>query len=210
MYKYIFTTILACIVIALLILYKPEYKRDKLVTYLDSFDLHNKWLPGYNVKCLSGEVLPDKSTTVKTSHCSCFVYAVCKNANIKMIGTPEYKQYNLSTNQIKWLESEKGKEAGWVEIKEDKIENKYRQAHKMANQGKLVIVGMKATSKTYGHIAIVRPSDKIDYFLVREGPQLITSSHINSYSVSLKEDFMLHNKEIKELENNLQFFVHEL
>ena len=79
----------------------------------------------------------------------------------------------------------------------------------MANQGKLVIVGMKATSKTYGHIAIVRPSDKIDYFLVREGPQLITSSHINSYSVSLKEDFMLHNKEIKELENNLQFFVHE-
>ena len=37
---------------------------------------------GSNIIGSLGEVLPDKSTTVKTSHCSCFVYAVCKNANI--------------------------------------------------------------------------------------------------------------------------------
>jgi hypothetical protein len=58
-------------------------KQRRLMTTLDSYDLENKWIPENNVKCLSGDIAPVGSTFAKTSHCSCFVYRVCKDLNVK-------------------------------------------------------------------------------------------------------------------------------
>jgi len=200
-----YNLIFILLLLILLISYKPNTKRDKLIKLLDGMDLNNKWLPGKNISCYSGETKPDKSTTVKSSHCSCFIAAVCKKMNISMIGPPNYSQYHLADKQLKWLETDNAFQESWFEIY-GSSKQKYIEAQKIANEGKLVIVGVKQTKNTNGHIAIVRPCYKLQYFVINDGPQVITSSHVNSYSIAMKDDFMLHKKEFKFLESEIQFF----
>ena len=118
MYIYVlwFIFMISIILYYLFELNKKNERLEKLEKVLNSMDLSTKWLPGYNVDCLTGERVKEKSTTVSSSHCSCFVFAVCKKMNIKMIGTPDYKQYHLSTNQMKWLKTDDAKKSGWNEI----------------------------------------------------------------------------------------------
>lgn len=174
---------------------------------LNAFNLTDKWLPGYNVGCMDGEIRPDGSTHVKTSHCSCFVAAVCDSMKRTMIDAREYGQYNLSTKQIEWLQDE-GMNNGWKQIT-GSLEEKFKKSYDKAHNGHLVVVGVKQTEKTNGHIAIVRPDVKWYNDLCENGPNVITSSHVNSYSVSLKDDFMLHQKDFQFLEAHLRFFYHK-
>tara|TARA_B100000035_G_scaffold253972_1_gene223436 strand:- start:10057 stop:10662 length:606 start_codon:yes stop_codon:yes gene_type:complete len=187
---------------------KKNEKLEKLEKVLNSMDLSTKWLPGYNVDCLTGERVKEKSTTVSSSHCSCFVFAVCKKMNIKMIGTPEYKQYHLSTNQMRWLKTDDAKKSGWNEIN-GSLNEKYLMSQKKANNGYLVIAGVEQDNEIRGHIAIVRPSNKMDFYVKNEGPEVMSSSTINTVSSSLRDDFLYYQKDMKDFENRTKFYYNE-
>lgn len=210
MYIYVlwFIFMISIILYYLFELNKKNERLEKLEKVLNSMDLSTKWLPGYNVDCLTGERVKEKSTTVSSSHCSCFVFAVCKKMNIKMIGTPDYKQYHLSTNQMKWLKTDDAKKSGWNEIN-GTLNEKYLTSQKKANNGYLVIAGVEQDNEIRGHVAIVRPSNKIDFYIKNEGPQVISSSTINTVSSSLKDDFLYYQKDMKDFENRTKFYYNE-
>ena len=210
MYIYVlwFIFMISIILYYLFELNKKNEKLEKLEKVLNSMDLSTKWLPGYNVDCLTGERVKEKSTTVSSSHCSCFVFAVCKKMNIKMIGTPEYKQYNLSTNQMRWLKTDDAKKSGWNEIN-GSLNEKYLMSQKKANNGYLVIAGVEQDNEIRGHIAIVRPSNKMDFYVKNEGPEVMSSSTINTVSSSLRDDFLYYQKDMKDFENRTKFYYNE-
>lgn len=210
MYIYVlwFIFMISIILYYLFELNKKNERLEKLEKVLNSMDLSTKWLPGYNVDCLTGERVKEKSTTVSSSHCSCFVFAVCKKMNIKMIGTPDYKQYHLSTNQMKWLKTDDAKKSGWNEIN-GTLNEKYLTSQKKANNGYLVIAGVEQDNEIRGHVAIVRPSNKMDFYIKNEGPQVISSSTINTVSSSLKDDFLYYQKDMKDFENRTKFYYNE-
>lgn len=210
MYIYVlwFIFMISIILYYLFELNKKNERLEKLEKVLNSMDLSTKWLPGYNVDCLTGERVKEKSTTVSSSHCSCFVFAICKKMNIKMIGTPDYKQYHLSTNQMKWLKTDDAKKSGWNEIN-GTLNEKYLTSQKKANNGYLVIAGVEQDNEIRGHVAIVRPSNKMDFYIKNEGPQVISSSTINTVSSSLKDDFLYYQKDMKDFENRTKFYYNE-
>ena len=210
MYIYVlwFIFMISIILYYLFELNKKNEKLEKLEKVLNSMDLSTKWLPGYNVDCLTGERVKEKSTTVSSSHCSCFVFAVCKKMNIKMIGTPEYKQYHLSTNQMRWLKTDDAKKCGWNEIN-GSLNEKYLMSQKKANNGYLVIAGVEQDNEIRGHIAIVRPSNKMDFYVKNEGPEVMSSSTINTVSSSLRDDFLYYQKDMKDFENRTKFYYNE-
>ncbi len=210
MYIYVlwFIFMISIILYYLFELNKKNERLEKLEKVLNSMDLSTKWLPGYNVDCLTGERVKEKSTTVSSSHCSCFVFAVCKKMNIKMIGTPEYKQYHLSTNQMRWLKTEDAKKSGWNEIN-GSLNEKYLMSQKKANNGYLVIAGVEQDNEIRGHIAIVRPSNKMDFYVKNEGPEVMSSSTINTVSSSLRDDFLYYQKDMKDFENRTKFYYNE-
>ena len=210
MYIYVlwFIFMISIILYYLFELNKKNERLEKLEKVLNSMDLSTKWLPGYNVDCLTGERVKEKSTTVSSSHCSCFVFAVCKKMNIKMIGTPEYKQYHLSTNQLRWLKTDDAKKSGWNEIN-GSLNEKYLMSQKKANNGYLVIAGVEQDNEIRGHIAIVRPSNKMDFYVKNEGPEVMSSSTINTVSSSLRDDFLYYQKDMKDFENRTKFYYNE-
>jgi hypothetical protein len=181
-------------------------KQRRLMTTLDSYDLENKWIPENNVKCLSGDIAPVGSTFAKTSHCSCFVYRVCKDLNVKMIGTEEgYSQYKLATNQLQWLNSNEAKKEGWKKI-EGSVPDIYLKANREAVAGNLVIAGIEDDDDVLGHISIIRPSTRENFLIKRDGPDTIASSKVNSHAVFLRDDFLFTNKDMEKFENRLQIF----
>ena len=80
---------------------------------------------------------------------------------------------------------------------------------KKANNGYLVIAGVEQDNEIRGHVAIVRPSNKIDFYIKNEGPQVISSSTINTVSSSLKDDFLYYQKDMKDFENRTKFYYNE-
>jgi|TARA_B110000967_G_scaffold172663_1_gene183838 hypothetical protein len=207
MKKYFIYLIIIIIISSVFYPYIYSQKQRKLIELLDTYDLDTKWLPGYNVDCNTGDIMPPKSTWVKSSHCSCFTSRVCNDMNIKLIGTKEgFNQKGLATNQLKWLKTEDAQKNGWEKINET-VPTAYVSANKEANKGNIVIAGVEDDANLLGHVSIVRPSNRSDYLIKRDGPDTIASSKINARSVFLKEDFMFNRKELEPFENKLQFFV---
>ena len=203
--------ILFTIIIISCLFYPYTYttKQRKLIELLDTYDLDNKWLPGYNVDCETGDYMPPKSTWVKSSHCSCLVYRICNDMNVKMIGTKEgFNQKGLATNQLKWLSSEDARKNGWKKI-EGSVPNVYVTANNEAKNGNLVVAGVEDDENMFGHISIVRPSNRTDYLIKRDGPDTIASSKINAKSVFLREDFLFNRKEMEPYENKIKIFVNK-
>ncbi len=209
MKKYFICLLIIIIISAFFYPYVYNEKQRKLIEILDTYDLETKWLPGYNVDCNSGDVMPPKSTWVKSSHCSCFTQRFCEDMNIKLIGTKEgFNQKGLATNQLKWLKTEDAKKNGWEKIKEN-VPNSYVTANKEANKGNIVLAGVEDDKELFGHVSIVRPSNRPDFLIKRDGPDTIASSKINSRSVFLKEDFLFNRKDIEPYENRIQFYVNK-
>lgn len=196
------------IVIVLIFIFYPSTKMTTLDKVLAEINLDTKFAPQYNVWCSNGEATYNKRTKVSTSHCSCFVSYICKKLNIVIPSPPEYSQYHLATKQLKWLNTQIAKEHGWEKINQN-IPDVYYEAIRLANKGHLVLVGIKQTHYTNGHISVVRPSSKLSYFIQHDGPDVITAGTINSYSMSMKEDFKLDILDLKvpiNLYDKLEFY----
>uniref|UniRef100_A0A6C0BUL7 Uncharacterized protein n=1 Tax=viral metagenome TaxID=1070528 RepID=A0A6C0BUL7_9ZZZZ len=209
MKKYFIYLLFIVILSTLIYPYMYTDKQRKLFNVLESYDLNTKWLPGYNVDCESGDIMPPKSTWVKTSHCSCFTYRFCNDMNVKMIGTREgFNQKGLATNQLKWLKTDEAKQNGWERIHES-IPQAYVTANNEASKGNVVLVGVEDDDKLFGHVSIVRPSNRSNYLIMRDGPDTIASSKINSNAITLKEDFLFNRNELEQYENRIQLYVNK-
>jgi hypothetical protein len=190
----------------IIIIVVPHEKMTNLEKILIDINLDSGWAADYNVECSTGKGVHNKSTKVKTSHCSCLIYYVCKKMGLYIPSPPEYSQFHLANKQIDWLSSNEASEEGWIEINKS-IPKNYIYAQKQANKGYLVIAGVSQDDKVNGHIAIVRPYRNVDYNLIsKRGPIVMASSSPNTYADYLDEEFRLTRKEYKHLDGRVKFF----
>jgi hypothetical protein len=186
----------------------PYYKLTRLEEVLLNINLDSGWSAGYNVECSTGNGKENKSTTVKTSHCSCLIYYVCNQFGIYIPSPPEYSQFHLADRQLEWLSSNDGIKQGWKDIGET-LPGIYEEAQKKANEGYLVIVGITHDDRVNGHICIVRPYRNVDYNIIKKrGPIVIASSSPNTYADYLDDEFRLKYKDYEHLNGRIKFFYY--
>lgn len=200
--------IILFLIIMLSIMVTPV-KITKMEKVLLEFNLDDKWSSGYNVNCLTGEGKHDKSTKVKTSHCSCFISSLCKRLGYYIPSTPEYSQFHLADKQVEWLSSNEGLKEGWINI-DNTIPEKYLESQKLANKGYFVIAGVKHDDNINGHIGVVRPFSNVNYDVVlKRGPIIMASSVPNTYASYLDDEFRLNEKLFEHLKGRIQFFYNK-
>ena len=172
-----------------------------LAQKLDAMDVEHHWIAGTHVNWRSGD--PDRGTPDK-SHCSVFVAATLERLGIYILRPPDHGQVHLATAQQEWLSSEGGAR-GWRPV------HSPFDAQHLANEGKVVVaVYASPDPKKAGHIAIVRPSDKPESRIRREGPDVIQAGMENESSTSLKDGFRHHRGAWESAsEHGVLFFTHE-
>jgi hypothetical protein len=157
-------------------------KAKAIQELLESYKITKTFQPGVRVHPYLGTVSPIKDEKIPAkSHCSAFVFRVCQDLNLPMIGGNVQLLANL---QHKWLQ-EKGKINGWTHIK-------LEEAEKHINEGDLVIaiISGEADDKP-GHIAILR------------SPTTIIQAGMENYeNVEIEKGFHyhLHGKTVKDIE----------
>jgi len=172
-----------------------------LAQKLDAMDVERHWIAGTHVNWRSGE--PDRGTPDK-SHCSVFVAAALERLGIYILRPPDHRQVHLATAQQEWLSSE-GASRGWTPVRSP------FDAQRLANEGKIVVaVYASPDPKKAGHVAIVRPSDKAESRIRREGPDVIQAGMENASSTSLREGFRHHRGAWESATKyQVQFFSHK-
>jgi hypothetical protein len=172
-----------------------------LAQKLDAMDVEHHWIAGTHVNWKTGD--PDRGTPDK-SHCSVFVAAACDRLGVYILRPPDHGQVHLATAQQEWLSSE-GASQGWKPV------GSPLDAQRFANVGKIVVaVWASPDPRKPGHIVIVRPSDKSESRIRREGPEVIQAGMENANSTSLKEGFRHHRGAWESASDfNVQFFTHE-
>ena len=162
-------------------------KAATVIETIDALDVEHHWPAGSHVHWESG--VPDgkpETSSGKHTHCSAFVAAAAKQFGIYLLRPPEHAQILLANAQYDWLMNE-GAQHGWQPVRSD------REAQSEANRGMLVVATYKNHNEDKpGHIAIVRPSDKSDAAIRREGPQVTQAGGTNYRSTSLQQGFAGH------------------
>ena len=206
---YIIPSLLSVVIVVIIVIFVPVEKMTRLEEILLTYNLDSGWSPGYNVNCETGKGTPNKSTTVKTSHCSCFIYAVCKELGLYIPSPPEYKQFHLADRQLDWISSENGMRNGWVDIGKSVPDN-YIAAQKKANDGYIVIAGVTQDDRVNGHIGIVRPYRNVDFGIISSrGPIIIASSSPNTIASYLDDEFKLDQRDFGHLNGRVRFFYNK-
>ena len=203
---YIIYYLIIIVVASMIFMFIPVEKMTRLEEILLTYNFDFGWAPGYNVNCETGGAMGDKSTTVKTSHCSCFIYALCKEIGLYIPSPPEYKQFHLADRQLEWISSGDGIKNGWVDIGKHVPDN-YIIAQKKANDGYLVIVGVTQDDGVNGHIGVVRPYRNIDFDIISSrGPIVMASSSPNTVASYLDDEFRFNQPGFAHLNGRVRFF----
>lgn len=177
--RLILATGFACLLAAA----EPSARGAQLALRYDAMDVEHHWLPGRHVDWSTGD--PDNGRTGKT-HCSAFAAAACERLGIYLLRPPEHGQKGLANAQFHWLR-DKGPAHGWVSA------GSPLEAQRLANDGWAVLcVFLNPDPRKPGHIALVRPSDKSEADLQREGPQIIQAGGTNYASTSVQRGFRQH------------------
>jgi len=172
---------------------------NQLSSFLNNLDVTHKWIAGRHVDWMSGEA-DNKAGGVTRSHCSAFAASATAQLAIYILRPPEHSELLLANAQYDWLRSQ-GSQSGWMFV-----DNGLR-AQQISNQGCLVVVAFhNPDSKKAGHIAIVRPSDKSDADLQKEGPDIIQAGLENYNATSVLQGFSHHIKSAQD--NTLIYCVH--
>ena len=203
-YKNIHFIILIIIIFVSIVI--PSEKITKIEEILLDVNLDSGWSAGYNISCDTGYGTYNKTTTVKTSHCSCFVYALCKKLGFYIPSPPEYSQFHLADKQLEWIESSDGISNGWTNVGLN-VPDCYIEAQRKANEGYFVIVGVTQDDMVNGHIGVVRPYRNVDYKIIsKRGPIVIASSIPNTYASFLDDEFRLNEKKFSHLNGRVMFY----
>ena len=158
-----------------------------LIEQVDQLDVENHWPAGVHVEWRTGN--PDGrpvSETGKHTHCSAFVAAAAEKVGVYILRPPEHSQILLANAQYAWLAGE-GAGQGWVPV------SNAIEAQKRANEGWLVLAAYQNHNSTKpGNIAIVRPSDRDEDLIRRDGPLVTQAGETNYRSTSLRQGFAGH------------------
>jgi len=161
----------------------------ELAARLDNTGVEHLWIGGRHVDWRSGEPNSAAEDTGRgnASHCSAFAAAIADSLGIYLLRPPEHGQILLANAQVAWLEGDVARERGWHRVKN------MREAQALANQGHLVVVAYpNPDPKKPGHIAIVRPADKDEAELRRDGPQITQAGEKNALSTTMRIGFKYH------------------
>lgn len=179
-------------------------KGQRLVEALDAMSVESHWLAHEHVNWETGE--PDRGGAYegpnKHTHCSAFAAAAAKRMGIYLLRPPEHGQQLLANAQAGWLAGGEARKQGWQEI------SGARRAQMEANRGNLVLaVYANPDPREPGHIAIVRPSEKSEQALDRNGPQIIQAGNHNHSSTTVRVGFSNHPDAWPA---GVLYFVHQL
>jgi hypothetical protein len=104
-----------------------------------------------------------------------------------LLRPPDHGQLLLANAQAEWLQSDKGREAGWSAVSD------MREAQRLANEGQLVLaVYPNPHRHAPGHVAIVRPSRRSLETLENDGPELTQAGKRNYNRVNARVGFANH------------------
>lgn len=160
---------------------------ERLAEFLDRSDVTQRWLPGWHVDWRTGEAdRAEPGGREAKTHCSAFVAAMAERVGIYVLRPPEHSQELLANAQMRWLR-EHGAEHGWYTLQTG------ADAQAAANRGELVLEAFENPDRHKpGHIAIVRPSEKTQERLDRDGPQETQAGEENVLSTTTVEGFRHH------------------
>jgi len=164
----------------------------RLADLLDSMHVEKLWLAKEHVNWETGEA--DRPATYegpgKATHCSAFAAAVGERLNVYMLRPPDHSQILLASAQAEWFHETQGINAGWKALEGPDHD---RWAQELANQGNLVVIVYESPDPHKpGHIVIVRPSDKSQDDLHKDGPQ-IAQAGTDNYSSSIAARSFVHH-----------------
>jgi|SRR5580658_3765487 hypothetical protein len=155
---------------------------------LDRLNVEAHWAAHEHVNWETGE--PDRGGENEGpghTHCSAFAAAAAKRLGIYLLRPPEHGQKLLANAQVEWLASKEGREHGWSHVRDG------REAQRLANRGDFVVVVFaNPDAKKPGHVAIVRPSEKSFWALLRDGPQIVQAGTHNHNSTVVRIGFESH------------------
>lgn len=89
---------------------------EHLARFLDSSDVARRWLAGWHVDWLTGEVdRAEPGGPEARTHYSAFVAAMAYRLGIYVLRLPQHPQNLLANAQMRWLR-EHGTDDGWREL----------------------------------------------------------------------------------------------
>jgi hypothetical protein len=113
---------------------------------------------------------------------------MAQRAGVYLLRPPEHGQTLLANAQMAWLDSDAGRHAGWRPVVTP------AEAQAAANRGELVVaVYQNPDPHRPGHIAVLRPSDKTQEQLDRDGPQEAQAGSHNWLSTDVAAGFRGHH-----------------
>jgi hypothetical protein len=179
-------------------------RAKRVATTVDGLEVESHWPAGVHVQWETG--VPDgrpERAEGKHTHCSAFVASAAMRLGVYILRPPEHPQALLANAQYDWLGSDEGERQGWRAV------HGGVEAQALANRGKLVV----ATYRNHhddkpGHIAIVRPSDKSESAILREGPEITQAGSTNYRSTSLRQGFAGHPAAWSKGE--IRYYAHEI
>ena len=167
---------------------------------IDALDVAHHWLSGQRIDWKTGNF--SSESTQHATHCSAFAAAACDLFNVYLLRPPEHGQTLLANAQQDWLET-KGAALGWKPVATPEV------AQHLANEGWLVLATYKsADPKKAGHVAVIRPSEKSEEDIQKEGPQETQAGRYNYVSTSVQKGFAAHPGAFEQ--GKLLYFAHPI
>ncbi len=169
---------------------------------VEEMEVEKHWLAGSIVDWRTGEPTgkPVRDSG-KHTHCSQFAAAASERLGVYILRPPEHSAVLLANAQYEWLAGEAGRKEGWLPLGDGAA------AQDAANRGDLVVAVYKNHDpKKSGHIALVRPGEKTEADIAREGPDVIQAGGTNRTRTSLKKGFANHARGFAEI----RFYAHPL
>jgi hypothetical protein len=177
---------------------------QRLAQMLDAMDVESLWIAHQHVNWETGQ--PDRGGEYeglnKHTHCSAFAAAAAKRLGVYLLRPPEHGQQLLANAQAEWLAGPAARAAEWQEIAGAK------RAQSEANRGNLVLVVFaNPDAHEPGHVAVVRPSEKSQIALERNGPQIIQAGTHNHASTTVRIGFSSHSGAWPD---RVRYYMHKL
>jgi hypothetical protein len=160
----------------------------KLAQMLDSSGVDHLWQIAQHVIWDTGQPDPSRpGGTNRTTHCSAFAAAMAQRAGIYLLRPPQHGQTLLANAQTRWLDDGSGAADGWQPLATPAA------AQAAANRGEFVVAVFRNPDPNRpGHIAILRPSEKTQAELDRDGPQETQAGAKNWISTTVANGFSHH------------------
>jgi hypothetical protein len=176
---------------------------DRLSDFLTGMHVESHWIAGQAIYWFTGDFDPNPNARQQATHCSTFAASVCARLGVYIPRPPKHRQTLLSNVQYHWLAGKGGADYGWRRLPGG------REAQAAADKGALVVASVDDPNpKKPGHIAVVRPSDKSDADIVRDGPDIIQAGTHNWNRTVARKGFAGHKPAFRD--GLIAYYEHDI